>query len=208
MENNLSEAIAILEAFIASFPETEAIVKHTLFNVTSKDYLHNVKKRKPIAWSKARNRSFVNDEEWLRVDRALDTLLIWLFKECKKPKEKRNEKLLKERGRIAYLAFSIMGASQYSPIRTYQYALAHFMAKIRATGTREQRSLCENMKSGEVKWAICDILYPYANKRSNIKRQVEIMESALKSAEAQNQQILVEKIRKTLEIVRTMKSDL
>lgn len=205
MENNLSEAIDTLEAFVLSFPETEAIVIQTLFSVTSAEGLHNVQKRKAIRWSKAQNLQLVDGLEWQKVDRCLDTMLIWLCKECKKPKEKQDKQLLKERGRTAYLAFSIMGNANYSPIRTFQYGLAHFLAKIRATGTPEERKVCSKMSCGEVYWANSHILYPYANKRSNFMKQLQVMKKALQMAEEQNQQELVEKIKKTLATIYQLK---
>lgn len=201
METELTEAIDILDAFILTFPETEALVTQTLFSVTSREELHNVQKRKPVRWSKARNLQLVDGLEWQQVDRSLDTMLIWLCKECKKPKEKQDKQLLKKRGRTAYLAFSIMGNANYSPIRTFQYGLVHFLAKIRATGTQEERKVCSKMRCGEVQWAICHILYPYANKRSNFMKQLQVMKKALQMAEEQNQQELVEKIKKTLAII-------
>lgn len=204
-EKELTEAIDILDAFILAFPETEKIVTQTLFSVTGEDALHHVQKRKTVRWSKARNMQLVDGLEWQKVDRSLDTMLIWLCKECKKPKEKQDKQLLKERGRTAYLAFSIMGNAKYSPIRTFQYGLAHFLAKIRATGTPEERKVCSKMRCGEVQWAICHILYPYANKRSNFMKQLQVMEKALQMAEEQKQQELVEKIKKTLTIIKKLK---
>lgn len=205
METELTEAIAILDAFVLSFPETEALVTQTLFSITKEDSLHNVQKRKPVRWSKARNLQLVDGLEWQQVDRSLDTMLIWLCKECKKPKEKQDKQLLKERGRTAYLAFSIMGNANYSPIRTFQYGLAHFLAKIRATGTKREREVCKKMSCGEVYWANSHILYPYANKRSNFMKQLQVMKKALQMAEEQNQQELVEKIKKTLATIYKLK---
>lgn len=208
-------AMYYLEQFVREFPDTKSIVEHTLFKCDAPDFstpidLDNPSPKPPakksIRWNKAKNLQLANSEEWQCVDIALDAVMAWCYEERMKPKEERDEKALKARGRILYYAFSIMGHTLYSPIRTFQYGLAHFMAMVRHNGTQAERKACSFLRCNKVKWAICDILYPYANKRSNLKKQIKVMQTALKMAEDAKDENLVAKIKKTFDAISQMKT--
>lgn len=196
-------AMYYLAEFVRTFPDTKSIVEQTLFDVKMGD---DAPKKKSIRWNKAKNLQLANSEEWQCVDIALDAVMAWCYEERMKPKEERDEKALKARGRILYYAFSIMGHTLYSPIRTFQYGLAHFMAMVRHNGTQAERKACSFLRCNKVKWGICDILYPYASKRSNLKKQIKVMQTALKMAEDAKDENLVAKIKKTFDAISQMKT--
>lgn len=196
-------ALDYLSLFVGSFPDTEHIVSETLFSDSEESFSAN--KKKSIRWNKAKNLQLVEGLEWQQVDIALDAVMVWCYEERQK-KGEADEKLLKERGRILYYAFSIMGHTHYSPIRTFQYGLAHFMAMVRHNGTQAERKACSFLRCNKVKWAISDILYPYANKRSNLKKQIKVMQTALKMAEDAKDENLVAKIKKTFDAISQMKT--
>ena len=216
-------AMYYLEQFVREFPDTKSIVEHTLFNVKTRPKFSdeipplpkvtdfdNVTSPKPpakksIRWNKAKNLQLANSEEWQCVDIALDAVMSWCYEERQK-KEEADVQLLNKRGRILYYAFSIMGHTHYSPIRTFQYGLAHFMAMVRRNGTQAERKACSFLRCNKVKWGICDILYPYASKRSNLKKQIKVMQTALKMAEEAKDENLVVKIKKTFDAISEMKT--
>lgn len=196
---NLEEAMMILEQFLWSFPDSDKILGVSLFMRAHPE------KKPRVNWSKARNMRLMEGLEWQTVDRALDVLLEWLHTECMKPKEQRDAALMKERGKMAYHAFTIMGHTNYSPIRTFQYGLAHFMAYIRVAGSQEEKKVCSKIRCGAVKWAICDILYPYARKNSNLMHQLQVMEDGMKQAHEMNQAEMEEKIKRIFRKILELK---